>query len=147
MLLRCVPLRSTGSPSGAAIAFGAIPSATSETTSRSRAASARLRPPRAEDRPRVRRGHRCPRAGRHDRPVDVELGHSLGPPVVAEGVEHEQTLRWLGDHGCDVVQGYHLARPLPAEDFLDWLITRGAANGTPVATAAGRRIPPACGSM
>jgi EAL domain-containing protein (putative c-di-GMP-specific phosphodiesterase class I) len=54
----------------------------------------------------------------------IELGHSLGMSVVAEGVEsagHATTLRGLG---CDVAQGYHYARPMPAADLTDWMRTR-----------------------
>ena len=40
------------------------------------------------------------------------------------------------DLGCDVAQGYAIARPMPVEDFLDWL----AASATP--PAGGRRSPP-----
>jgi diguanylate cyclase (GGDEF)-like protein len=64
----------------------------------------------------------------------IELGHNLGLAVVAEGVEDEETLRALSDLGCDVVQGYHLARPMPALAFLDWVTERMAA---PAATRTG----------
>ena len=51
----------------------------------------------------------------------VQLGHALDLRVVAEGVEDEKTYTFLADTGCDVVQGYHISRPLPAEKFTDWL--------------------------
>jgi diguanylate cyclase (GGDEF)-like protein len=44
----------------------------------------------------------------------VELGHNLGLSVVAEGVEDAETRAALTAIGCDVAQGYHFARPLPA---------------------------------
>jgi diguanylate cyclase (GGDEF)-like protein len=44
----------------------------------------------------------------------VELGHNLGLTVVAEGIEDASTLTALGEIGCDLAQGYHLARPMPA---------------------------------
>jgi diguanylate cyclase (GGDEF)-like protein len=51
----------------------------------------------------------------------VQLGHALGLYVVAEGVEDEQTCSFLAETGCDLVQGYHIARPLPAAEFTAWL--------------------------
>ena len=45
----------------------------------------------------------------------IDLGHNLGMTVVAEGVEDEETLGQLRDIGCDVAQGYHLGRPMPAD--------------------------------
>jgi len=50
----------------------------------------------------------------------VDLGHNLGLTVVAEGVEDQATLDALCETGCDVVQGYHLGRPMPAENFPAW---------------------------
>lgn len=44
----------------------------------------------------------------------VSMSHDLGLKVVAEGVEDEVTYRWLRDSGCDYVQGYLLASPMPA---------------------------------
>ena len=51
----------------------------------------------------------------------VELGHSLGLRVVAEGVEDSVTWGLLRALGCDVIQGYHLSRPLPVSSLLPWL--------------------------
>ncbi len=51
----------------------------------------------------------------------VELGHALDLLVVAEGVEDEQTYGFLADTGCDMVQGYYIAKPLPADQFTTWL--------------------------
>jgi diguanylate cyclase (GGDEF)-like protein len=50
----------------------------------------------------------------------VELGHNLGMTLVAEGVETEDVLHELVDLGCDVAQGYHLSRPIPADAFDIW---------------------------
>ncbi len=50
----------------------------------------------------------------------IELAHALELDVVAEGVEDERTLAALAAFGCDSVQGYHLCRPLPAEQFATW---------------------------
>jgi EAL domain-containing protein (putative c-di-GMP-specific phosphodiesterase class I) len=44
----------------------------------------------------------------------IELGHSLGLRVVAEGIEDEATLALLSDLGCDLGQGYLIGKPTPA---------------------------------
>ena len=51
----------------------------------------------------------------------VDLAHSLGLRLVAEGVEDEETLGRLRRLGCDTSQGYHHSRPLPAEAVDAWL--------------------------
>ncbi|MEA2487483.1 MAG: hypothetical protein QOF16_1137 [Actinomycetota bacterium] len=50
----------------------------------------------------------------------IDLGRNLGLRVVAEGIEDEMALHRLATLGCDVAQGYHLSRPLPAADVHDW---------------------------
>jgi diguanylate cyclase (GGDEF)-like protein len=45
----------------------------------------------------------------------VELGHNLGLAVVAEGIEDADTLAALRGIGCDLAQGFYLARPMTAE--------------------------------
>ena len=47
----------------------------------------------------------------------IELAHSLGLGVVAEGVESEEILERLAALGCDLAQGYCLSRPVPAADL------------------------------
>jgi c-di-GMP-related signal transduction protein len=44
----------------------------------------------------------------------IALGHALGFAVVAEGIETEADLAWLHESGCDIGQGYFIARPLEA---------------------------------
>ena len=51
----------------------------------------------------------------------IAMGHSLGLLVVAEGVETHAQLTLLRESGCDEIQGYWLARPMPAEDVLAFL--------------------------
>jgi EAL domain-containing protein (putative c-di-GMP-specific phosphodiesterase class I) len=53
----------------------------------------------------------------------VDLGHNLGLQVVAEGVETQETVALLTATGCDIAQGYLLARPMPADDLADWVAT------------------------
>ncbi|NYZ62600.1 bifunctional diguanylate cyclase/phosphodiesterase [Luteimonas deserti] len=48
----------------------------------------------------------------------IGLGHGLGLSVVAEGVEDAAQLDWLRAEGCDLVQGYHLGRPMPLDALL-----------------------------
>jgi diguanylate cyclase (GGDEF)-like protein len=54
----------------------------------------------------------------------VQLGHALDLMVVAEGVEDEQTLLHLRQEGCNLVQGFYISKPLPADAFADWLTAR-----------------------
>ncbi|MBV8997110.1 MAG: bifunctional diguanylate cyclase/phosphodiesterase, partial [Pseudonocardiales bacterium] len=54
----------------------------------------------------------------------VELGHSLGLSVVAEGVEQDATRDQLLEMGCDVAQGYLISRPLGPDRFDAWLAAR-----------------------
>ncbi|MGB5337798.1 MAG: bifunctional diguanylate cyclase/phosphodiesterase [Gammaproteobacteria bacterium] len=51
----------------------------------------------------------------------VDLAHNMGLRVVAEGVENEGSLAMLRGMGCDQVQGYFIAKPMPVECFGDWL--------------------------
>lgn len=50
----------------------------------------------------------------------IDLAHSLDLTVVAEGVEDQRTLDALVEVGCDLAQGFYLARPMPAEQFIAW---------------------------
>lgn len=47
----------------------------------------------------------------------VELGHSLGLKVLAEGVENEAQFAILKKLNCDIIQGYYFSKPLSAQDF------------------------------
>ncbi len=51
----------------------------------------------------------------------IELGHSLGLRVVAEGVETQESLDLLADMGCDEAQGFLIARPMDAAGFNEYL--------------------------
>ncbi|GAA1542934.1 hypothetical protein GCM10009827_073190 [Dactylosporangium maewongense] len=51
----------------------------------------------------------------------IELGHNLGMTVVAEGVEGIAHVAALQALGCDIAQGYHYARPMPAADLSRWI--------------------------
>jgi diguanylate cyclase (GGDEF)-like protein len=51
----------------------------------------------------------------------IELGHSLGLKVVAEGVEDFRGFELLRELGCDSAQGYYLSPPLAPAEFTAWL--------------------------
>ncbi len=51
----------------------------------------------------------------------IELAHSLNLKVVAEGVESQVILDRLASLGCDMAQGYHIAKPMAVEQLAAWL--------------------------
>ncbi|WP_437350928.1 sensor domain-containing protein [Neorhizobium petrolearium] len=51
----------------------------------------------------------------------IEIGRSLNIRVIAEGVETAEQIRILRDLGCDVLQGYALARPMPRSSLPDFI--------------------------
>ena len=51
----------------------------------------------------------------------IEMSHSLGLKVVAEGVEFERSLLLLTRWNCDTAQGYLISRPLTAKAFEAWM--------------------------
>ena len=57
----------------------------------------------------------------------VDLGGRLGLSTVAEGVEDAETLDRIAEYGVSVAQGYHIARPLPADELERWLAARAVA--------------------
>ena len=54
----------------------------------------------------------------------VTLARRLGLSVVAEGVETEAQQQFLTEIGCDLLQGFLFARPLPADELEAWLVRR-----------------------
>jgi diguanylate cyclase (GGDEF)-like protein len=55
----------------------------------------------------------------------IQLAHSLGLFVVAEGIENETMWEKLANFGCDKAQGYYMARPMPSGDIPDWITHHG----------------------
>lgn len=55
----------------------------------------------------------------------ISLGKGLGCVVTAEGVEDQQSLERLQSLGCDHIQGFHVCRPVPAEQLMTWMDTSG----------------------
>jgi diguanylate cyclase (GGDEF)-like protein/PAS domain S-box-containing protein len=56
----------------------------------------------------------------------IELGHTFKLDIVAEGVESQNVRELLKGLECDYVQGFHLARPMPAPAFFNWHTTHVA---------------------
>ena len=55
--------------------------------------------------------------------IMLDIARYLSVPMVAEGVETEEQMLMLQDLGCDIVQGYYFARPMPAKEFEAYLKT------------------------
>ena len=58
----------------------------------------------------------------------ISLGHNLDLRVLAEGVETAEQQAFLGANGCDELQGFYLARPMPAERFEELLLSQAVAT-------------------
>ena len=58
----------------------------------------------------------------------IDLAHTFGMRVVAEGIEDEATESLLRRFGCDIGQGYHFSRPLSAEMLDHWLHAQPAGT-------------------
>ena len=54
----------------------------------------------------------------------IQLAHNIGMKTVAEGIESAEVQQCLLDLGCDMGQGFHIAKPMPAAEFLPWLAQR-----------------------
>ncbi len=65
----------------------------------------------------------------------INMAHSLGIKVVAEGVENAAALQLLKEMACDAVQGYHLAKPMGPAQLETWLENNDAAYRLPAITA------------
>ena len=51
----------------------------------------------------------------------VNMAKGLGLEVVAEGINSQEDEDTLRSFGCDIGQGYYYAKPMPIEEYLDWL--------------------------
>ncbi|MBT8467123.1 MAG: bifunctional diguanylate cyclase/phosphodiesterase, partial [Deltaproteobacteria bacterium] len=60
----------------------------------------------------------------------IGLGQTLGLEVIAEGVETEEQLTYMQEHGCDIAQGYLYSRPESPEDLTPWLMSNQRTSGT-----------------
>jgi len=57
--------------------------------------------------------------------ASVTLGRELNMRLIAEGVETREQWDYIADQGIDQIQGYFIAKPMPAADFQDWYQQRG----------------------
>jgi EAL domain-containing protein (putative c-di-GMP-specific phosphodiesterase class I) len=62
----------------------------------------------------------------------IAMAHSLGLRVVAEGAEDEVTCAMLADAGCDLIQGYYLAKPMAPDDLERWLLQGASLQFAPL---------------
>ncbi|MBU2538365.1 MAG: EAL domain-containing protein [Proteobacteria bacterium] len=53
----------------------------------------------------------------------IDLAKNMGLDVIAEGVESAKIITRLQELGCDLAQGYHICKPLPAKELEEWLKT------------------------
>lgn len=58
----------------------------------------------------------------------IDLAHSLGMKVTAEGVETEAVLHILAGMGCDRIQGYLIAKPMPEDQYVSFMQARTNAS-------------------
>ncbi len=60
----------------------------------------------------------------------IEMGHSLGLRIVAEGVETEEQLNLLSHYKCDIIQGYYFSKPLPEHEMTSLLAKTNPVSET-----------------
>jgi diguanylate cyclase (GGDEF)-like protein len=51
----------------------------------------------------------------------IDLGHNLNLEVIAEGIENKHSWKLLEEMGCDYGQGYFMGKPMPVNNYLEWL--------------------------
>jgi diguanylate cyclase (GGDEF)-like protein len=62
----------------------------------------------------------------------IELARNLGLRTVAEGIEDRPTLEQIRGLGCELAQGYHISRPLPALELVNWWDLNTSGERTPM---------------
>lgn len=60
----------------------------------------------------------------------IELARKLNLSIVAEGVENQSDWDLVDELGCDMVQGYFIAKPMPVEDFKKWIENWQSTNAS-----------------
>lgn len=58
----------------------------------------------------------------------IMMARGLNLKIIAEGVETAEQLEFLSSFGCDEIQGYLIAKPLPTEQMLDFVAKHSAVN-------------------
>ena len=66
----------------------------------------------------------------------IQLAHNLGMHLVAEGVEDDATWKELAGLGCELIQGFLLARPLPPAELEEFLGAISPETGRPTTTTS-----------
>jgi EAL domain-containing protein (putative c-di-GMP-specific phosphodiesterase class I) len=66
----------------------------------------------------------------------IKMGHSVNAKVTAEGVETALQWQYLCEQGCDDAQGFHLARPMRAEQLVEYLLSHTPQSGRPLPVSA-----------
>jgi diguanylate cyclase (GGDEF)-like protein len=64
----------------------------------------------------------------------IAMAHSLGLTVVAEGAEDSITCALLAEAGCDLIQGYHLSKPMGPGELKEWLLSGASLEFEPLAS-------------
>jgi EAL domain-containing protein (putative c-di-GMP-specific phosphodiesterase class I) len=72
----------------------------------------------------------------------IRVAHDLGKQVVAEHVADQQTLDLVRQEGADFVQGFHIGKPMPAEDFVESFLPDHGSGSTSSGT---HRVPTQAG--
>jgi len=52
----------------------------------------------------------------------IQMSKSLGLRTIAEGIEEEHLVKYLQIYHCDEAQGYYYSRPIPSDDFVQWVL-------------------------
>ena len=63
----------------------------------------------------------------------IQMAHSLGLYVIAEGAEDELTCALLAEAECDFIQGYYLSKPQKADDLQEWILNGATLEFAPIA--------------
>ena len=58
----------------------------------------------------------------------AEMCKGLGVPMTAEGIETQDHAIIMRDQGCDILQGYHFAKPMPKDRLIAWIVERHEAS-------------------
>jgi PAS domain S-box-containing protein len=71
----------------------------------------------------------------------LDMARKLDLTTVAEGVETQEDLALVRGLGCDLVQGFFVAKPMPLEQLIDWLNARRGESGAIEAVYGGKKDP------
>jgi len=67
----------------------------------------------------------------------IQMAHSLGLYVIAEGAEDELTCAMLAEAQCDFIQGYYLSKPQKPAELQEWLLGGAKLNFAPITEIPG----------